>query len=145
MSDDHTPRWKYRFDNFQGVFDLLRQAMDQYHQHGLSQLEKEGAVQRFEYTMELAWKTIKDYLEYQQLALPQPTPRAVVREAFATGLVRDGQVWMDALDARNKMSHVYDINEFTRVIDEIQARYLPAIEELNLRLAQLQQEEQIDG
>ncbi len=59
-------------------------------------------TQRFEYSIELAWKTLKDYLEHQRVVLPQVTPRTVIREAFAARIIDDGQVWMDA---RNRMSH----------------------------------------
>ncbi len=131
---DNTPRWLYRFNNFQRAYTLLREAMQQAAKSGLNQLEKEGVIQRFEYGIELAWKTMKDYLEYQNIVLPQVTPRAVIKEAFAAKLISDGQAWMDALDARNKMSHTYDIEQFERVIEDIKDHYLPAMEALSLTL-----------
>jgi nucleotidyltransferase substrate binding protein (TIGR01987 family) len=70
---------------------------------------------------------MRDYLESQNVVFGQVTPRLVVRRAFEAGLVADGQAWMDALDARNKMSHVYDFKEFEAVIADIQARYLAAM------------------
>lgn len=90
------PRWKYRFDNYKRAFTLLREAMEQ---ETLSQLEQEGVIQRFEYTMELAWKTMKDYLESQNVVFDQITPRAVIRRAFEAGLVKDGETWQNALPA----------------------------------------------
>lgn len=71
----------------------------------LTQLEKEGCVQRFEYAFELGWKTMKDYLAGEGVSLPTITPATVIRAAFEAKLVKDGQVWMEALDARDKMSH----------------------------------------
>ena len=65
-------RWKQRFQNFDRGFALLRQAME----HGpsaLNQLEKEGAIQRFEYYFELAWKTLKDFLEEGGLSISPVT------------------------------------------------------------------------
>ena len=136
---DNTPRWLYRFDNFQRAYVLLKEAMQQAAESGLNQLEKEGVIQRFEYGIELAWKTMKDYLEYQNIVLSQVTPRAVIREAFSAKLINDGQTWMDALDARNKMSHTYDMAQFERVIGDIGDQYLPAMEALYLTLLSYRQ------
>ena len=88
MPDD-TPRWKYRFDNFSRALSLLNEAIDRLDEVGLSQLEKEGTIQRFEYTMELAWNVIKDYLQGEGVAFPQATPRAVLRRAFEMGVVNE--------------------------------------------------------
>lgn len=137
---DNKPRWLYRFDNFQRAYTLLREAMQQAAESGLNQLEKEGVIQRFEYGIELAWKTMKDYLEYQNVVLSQVTPRTVIREAFTAKLINNGQTWMEALDARNKMSHTYDMEQFESVIDDIKDRYLPAMEELYFTLLQYAQE-----
>ena len=123
-------RWHYRFDNFKRAFVLLREAIELRGDKELSQLEKEGIIQRFEYTMELAWKTMKDYLESQNVVLERLTPRAVIKDAFEAKLITDGQAWLDALDARNKMSHTYDVNEFEKVIQRIESDYLAVIESL---------------
>lgn len=64
----------------------------------MSDLEKEGVVQRFEYTFELAWKTLKDYLVYSGVVLDQITPRKVIKEAFAAKIIDDGQIWIDMLE-----------------------------------------------
>jgi nucleotidyltransferase substrate binding protein (TIGR01987 family) len=124
MTDD-TPRWKYRFDNYKRAFTLLRQAMEQ---ETLSALEQEGVIQRFEYTMELAWKTMKDYLESQNLVLDQITPRAVIRTAFEAGIIQDGETWQKALDARNKMSHTYNFETFSKVVEDIRQHYLAVLD-----------------
>jgi len=128
------PRWHYRFDNFKRAYLLLSDAMDQVNERSLSQLEKEGIIQRFEYTIELAWKTMKDYLESQNIIFDQVTPRAIVKDAFAAKLILDGDTWMAALDARSKMSHTYDFKKFEEVIDAINRRYLTVISELYLKL-----------
>ena len=126
------PRWKYRFDNYERAFLLLREALDE--ERELSQLEQEGVIQRFEYTMELVWNVMKDYLESENLVLPQVTPRAVIRAAFASRLISDGETWMEALDDRNKMSHTYDFKKFKEVIDRIRRRYLTVMGELYAKL-----------
>lgn len=127
------PRWKYRFDNYKRAFTLLREAMEQ---ETLSQLEQEGVIQRFEYTMELAWKTMKDYLESQNVIFDQITPRAVIRRAFEAGLIKDGETWQNALDARNKMSHTYNFETFGKVITEIRQHYLAVLDEFYFFLLQ---------
>lgn len=125
---DATPRWLYRFKNYKRAFVLLREAIET--EHGLNQLEKEGSVQRFEYAFELAWKTMKDFLEWEGVALSVITPATVIRAAFEARLIADGQVWMEALDARNKMSHTYDFSKFEQVIADIASRYLAAMDAL---------------
>ena len=96
----------------------------------LSLLEKEGVIQRFEYTFELAWKTVKDFLESGGLVITPVTPRQVVKDAFAAKVIADGQVWIDMLDHRNLLSHTYDSSVFEEAVDAIAARYLPAMDEL---------------
>ncbi len=129
---DPTPRWQYRFDNYRRAFALLREAIGQ--ERPLNQLEKEGVIQRFEYTVELAWKTLKDYLESENVVLEQITPRAVIRRAFEAGIIKQGESWQNALDARNRMSHTYSFESFERVIADIRCSYLAAFEELYLFL-----------
>ena len=133
MTDD-TPRWVYRFRNYMRAFSLLREAIEMMETRELSQLEKEGVIQRFEYTIELAWNVMKDYLESENVVFDQVTPRAVIRKAFETNLVEDGAVWMDALDMRNRMSHTYNFATFERVVESIRRRYLAAFSELHMKL-----------
>ena len=123
---DNTPRWLYRFDNYKRAFILLREAIES--EKPLTQLEKEGCIQRFEYAFELAWKTIKDYLEGEGLIISPLTPSNVIRTAFEARVIAEGQVWFDALDARNKMSHTYDLAKFEQVITDIRSSYLAAME-----------------
>ena len=124
-----TPRWYSRFDNFQRAFILLRQA----HEQGepLTQLEMEGFIRRFRYTMNLAWKTMKDYLESENVVLDQVSPRTVIRQAFEAGIVQQGETLQKALDACNRMSHTYSFETFKRVIADIRSDYLDAFEELH--------------
>ncbi len=134
--NDETTRWQYRFENYSRAFTLLREAIEQMDEIELKQLEKEGVIQRFEYTMELAWKVMKDYLEYQGIVFEQVTPRAVIRKAFEAKLIGDGQTWMNALDARNRMSHTYDFSQFEEVIKKIKQSYLAAMDDLHIVLVE---------
>ena len=123
-------RWKQRFHNFDRAFVLLREAL-QRTPEALSMLEKEGVIQRFEYTFELAWKTLKDYLEEGGLVISPVTPRQVIKEAFAAKVISDGEVWINMLDNRNLLSHTYDFSVFEQAVKAIAEHYLPAMEKLH--------------
>jgi nucleotidyltransferase substrate binding protein (TIGR01987 family) len=97
----------------------------------LSALEKEGTVQRFEFALELAWKTLKDYLEHEGTVIEPVTPRNVIKEAFAARILGDGQVWIDMLDHRNVLSHTYDSATFEKAVQAIDKRYSVAIDALH--------------
>ncbi len=121
-------RWNQRFENFERAFLLLKEAFEK-DIATMSDLEKEGVVQRFEYTFELAWKTLKDYLVYSGVAFDQITPRSVIKQAFAARIIEDGQTWIDMLEQRNLMSHTYDKETFDAVVRNISQRYFVALEQ----------------
>jgi nucleotidyltransferase substrate binding protein (TIGR01987 family) len=128
MNDDI--RWQQRFDNFDRAFVLLREVYER-GVDALSQLEKEGAIQRFEVAFELAWKTLKDYLEENGIVVNPVTPRNVIKEAFAAKLLDDAQVWIDMMLHRNLLSHTYDNAVFEAVLRTVVERYFPAFDHLH--------------
>ena len=132
-----TPRWEYRFDNYKRAFNLLHEAIEIMRQHEISQLEKEGIIQRFEYTWELAWKVLKDYLESTGIIVETVTPTSVIKAAFAAKIIENGEIWMQALDSRNKMSHTYNIKVFEQIISDIDKHYLGILESMYLKLYQI--------
>ena len=81
------------------------------------------------------WNLLKDRLEYDGVSLPTVTPRQVIRQAFQSNLIQDGDTWVDMLTDRNLMSHTYDLATFDVVIDRIQRRYLTILGELHERLS----------
>lgn len=101
---DEDIRWKQRFDNFLAALTQLDYAVSEI--SNPSNLEKEGTIQRFEFTHELAWSVMKDYLEYEGIAGIIGS-RSASREAFNKGLIANGQVWMDMIDSRNRTVHTY--------------------------------------
>ena len=129
------PRWKYRFTNFSRAFTLLRDALEP-GVEALNQLEREGVIQRFEYTFELAWNTLKDRLEYDGIAFQSVTPRSVIRQAFQSGLIENGETWLDMLTDRNLSSHTYDAARIEAVLRNIHDRYLALLNDLYLKLAE---------
>ncbi len=124
-------RWKQRFDNFAQVYLLLREAFAR-GVAPLSQLEKEGAIQRFEMTFELAWKTMSDYLQESGLELRPVTLRKVIKEAFAARILENAQEWIDMMLHRNLLSHTYDSKGFEEVLQAVDKRYLSAFERLHV-------------
>jgi nucleotidyltransferase substrate binding protein (TIGR01987 family) len=130
---DPDSRWKQRFSNFERALALLDEALRNVAE--LSLLEKEGAIQRFEYTLELAWKTLKDFLEESGLVISPVTPRQVLKEAFAAKIVSDGQVWIDMVSTRNLLSHTYDSSVFEEAVAAVETNYLPAMKSLRAYLA----------
>ena len=132
---ENKPRWQYRFDNFKRAYMLLQEICDRYQQEELEQIAKEGMIQRFEFCMELAWKTIKDYMEYRNFVFAQRFPRAIIREAYAAKFISDAEAWMSALDDRNKVSHTYDFKTFEKVITRISASHIHCFSELYEKLA----------
>src|SRR6266404_2985533 len=123
-------RWKQRFQNFDRAYFLLSEALEG-GSAALNQLEKEGAIQRFEYSFELAWKTIKDFLEDGGMVFATITPRQVLKDAFAAKMIADGQVWIDMLDHRNLLSHTYNSASFEKAVEAVATRYLPAMKTLH--------------
>ncbi len=126
-------RWKQRFANFNRAFLLLREAMEN-DISTLNQLEKEGIIQRFEYTFELAWKVLKDKIENDGLVLDQISPKAVIKQAYAAKYINDPDTWLKMIGDRNLMGHTYDFVKFEAVIQSIADNYLPMLQEWYLEL-----------
>lgn len=133
MNSHKDIRWKQRFQNFKKAFNQLRVAVNQY--PDLNDMEKEGMVQRFEYTFELAWKTLKDYLESREVEAK--FPRDVIKLAFQYEIIKDGETWMDMLERRNEISHTYNETYFQNVVKLITGPYFQAISQLLDRLESL--------
>jgi len=128
-------RWQQRLTNFERALRLLREAMA----HGpeaLNQLEKEGVIQRFECCFELAWKTVKDYMEASGVVFDVVMPRQVIKDAFAAKVLEDGATWIAMLDHRNLLAHTYNPAVFEQAVDAIHQRYLPQLQELHRFLQQ---------
>ena len=130
MSQDPDIRWKQRFQNFDRAFVLLRDALEN-GPDALNQLEKEGVIQRFEFSFELAWKTLKDFMEQDGFVFATITPRQVLKDAFATKILADGQVWIDMLDHRNLLSRTYNLAKFEEAVNAVHERYLDAFDHLH--------------
>lgn len=127
MSEDI--RWKQRFSNFKKATIQLTEFIDK---GDLNKFEVQGLIQCFEYTFELAWKTMKDYLEFEGYEVK--SPRSTIQTAFQTQLITDGHVWIDALEKRNLMAHTYDEAIAKQAEELIKTHYYPVIKELLYKL-----------
>ncbi|MDP4837591.1 MAG: nucleotidyltransferase substrate binding protein [Burkholderiales bacterium] len=122
-------RWKQRLTNYTRAFQSLTEAVELSQQRGLSALEQQGLIQSFEFTHELAWKMLKDYLEYQGVSNIIGS-RDASRVAFQNALIQDGEVWMQMIAARNQTSHTYNLKIAQSVVESILNRFYPAFKQL---------------
>lgn len=117
----HDIRWKQRLSNFEKSLNLLEQALkneepDIFHRAAI--------IQFFEMSIELAWKTLKDYLEDQGFS-DVSTPRNAIKKSFETGIINHGHRWMNALEDRNQTVHAYDEEKAMEVESLIRNNYFP--------------------
>ncbi|NTV66867.1 MAG: nucleotidyltransferase [Chlorobaculum sp.] len=120
-------RWKQRFENYDRAFNLLQSAFLSRTLDDFSDLELEGLIQRFEFSFELAWKTMKDFLEDSGIQIVPVTPKSVIKEAFAAKVIDDGQGWIDMMLERNLLTHTYDEKRFRSALVNIWNKYLPLL------------------
>ncbi|HNR80864.1 MAG TPA: nucleotidyltransferase substrate binding protein [Candidatus Pacearchaeota archaeon] len=125
-----TPRWQQRLKDFEKSAARLKEAASK---KEFSDLEKDGVIQRFEFTFELAWKTLKDYLENQGFS-GIASPKKALQKSFSMDLASDGNVWINMLEDRNRMSHPYSRAASEKIFQNIKKYYVPAIDELAANL-----------
>ena len=119
-------RWKQRFQNFEKAFLKLKEAMDT---NNLNELERNGLVQRFEFTLDLSWKVLKDFLEEKGFDF-KPSPKDTIRQAFESGYIEYAQDLIEGLEIRNELSHDYNGEKFEKSEDELRGKVFPALEKL---------------
>lgn len=125
-------RWQQRFSNYRRALAQLGRFIEQ---KELNELEKQGLVQAFEYTHELAWKTLSDFLQSRGSTEIFGSKDAA-REAFRLGLIEDGEVWMEMVKSRNLSSHTYNEETTQQIITAIHQHYYQAFVALEKTLAE---------
>jgi len=115
-------RWKQRLANYGKALENLVRAVQLAGTRPLSELERQGLIQSFEFTHELAWNVMKDWFEYQGNQEISGS-RDASREAFARGLVKDGEAWMEMIKSRNQSSHTYNLETALEIASLIVNRY----------------------
>ena len=129
-------RWQQRLSNYNKALLQLGDAVDLSQQRALSDLEKQGLIQAFEFTHELAWNVIKDYFAYQGNTAITGS-RDAVREAFEKGLVEDGEGWMEMIISRNQSSHTYNQETADAITEKITGAYIDLFRDLQKRMQDL--------
>ena len=125
-------RWKQRFSNFDKAYFQLSEFLAQ---KSLNKFELQGLIQCFEYTFELAWKTMKDFLI--EAGFTVTSPRDTIQTAFSSGLIEDGHLWIDAMLKRNLFAHTYNENLTNTAEDLIRNQYYGIIKDLHSKLASM--------
>jgi nucleotidyltransferase substrate binding protein (TIGR01987 family) len=122
-------RWKQRLDNYCRSYSQLNKAVLAHNDQPDNELIQMALVKSFEMTFELAWKTMKDYLKFNGIDVK--LPREVIKQAFANDIIVDGQMWIDMLENRNVMAHVYDEALAHETVFRISRNYISALQQLH--------------
>lgn len=137
-------RWKQRFNNYIKAFQTLVEAVELAKTRELSKLEEQGLIQSFEFTHELAWNVLKDYLEDKGIAGLIGSKDAT-RIAFKNGLIEKGEDWMKMIEARNKTSHTYNPKIAREVVEDVLERFYPAFESMAKKFTELNDQGTMDS
>jgi nucleotidyltransferase substrate binding protein (TIGR01987 family) len=128
--EDKEIRWQQRFYNFNKAFKQLERFNEV---ENLNEMEQQGLIKAFEYTFELAWKTLQDLLKVKGY-IDIVGPRPVIEQSFQDGYISDGNGWMRMHKSRNLTSHTYDEQTAEEIIENIRNEYYDLLRNLILRL-----------
>jgi len=140
MEEKQDIRWHQRFNSFQQALGRLKETVNQRKPETLSELEKEGLIQRFEYTFELSWKMLQDLLKdrgYTDIKGPNPT----LQQAFKDGYITDHDGWRNMKRGRETTSHTYNEGSATKIAGHIYAEYVKLLVELENTMLKIKTEE----
>ncbi|HMU63552.1 MAG: nucleotidyltransferase substrate binding protein [Nitrosomonas sp.] len=135
--NDPDIRWQQRFANYQKALLQLQNAVELSNQRALSPLEKQGVIQAFEFTHELAWNLLKDFLQDQGNQNIRGSKDAT-REAFKVELIQDGDQWMAMIQSRNISSHTYNEHTAEQLVNAIIHDYYPLFRTLKKEIEKYQ-------
>ena len=124
-------RLKERYEDYCKALNRLKEALEE----NATEIVIDGTIQRYEFTFELAWKVMKDYLEYNGLTDSIASPRGVIQQAYQAEIIQNGDVWIQMMLDRNAMSHLYDEEKSREIYNNIKEKYLVQLEELKNFLA----------
>ncbi len=134
-------RWIQRFNSFSKALQQMENAVVLSKERPLSKLEEQGMIQDFEYTHELAGKTMKDFLEDKGNDSLYGS-KDVTRAAFKLGLIENGDIWMDMIKSRNQTSHTYNEENAVEIVNDITNNYFKNFISLFEKFNQLKDEEE---
>lgn len=119
-------RWQKRLSDYEEAIKRLEESLNK---KDFTELEKDGVIQRFEFTFEQAWKTLKDYLEDQGFS-DVVSPKKAIKQAFESNLLVQGNVWTDMLEDRNRLSNLYNQKISESIFDNIKSKYSQELADL---------------
>lgn len=119
-------RFEERRKEFSNAVERLKEALEEKE----NDIIIDGVLHRFEFTFELAWKTMKDYLEYVGVIEKTGSPREIIKSAFEYGMLEDGEAWIKMMLARNSLSHLYDEAKSREVYQDIKNSYFNLLRKL---------------
>ena len=140
MDKNQDVRWRQRLQSFRRAFVQLANGTGIAKERPLSSLETQGLIQAFEFTHELAWKVMKDFLSSRG-TMNLYGSKDATREAFTLGLIANGEVWMEMIQSRNQTSHTYNKETADEIADAIVGRYAREFEMLLERFTELEAQE----
>ncbi len=132
MSDDI--RWIQRFNSYKKAFATLERSVVAAQERKLNEMEEQGLVQSFEFTFELSWKLLKDYLESKGFRDFHGSKDSF-KLAFQEGLISDGEIWMEMIDNRNRSSHTYEEGIARLIISLVLSKYFLKFKELSEKMS----------
>jgi nucleotidyltransferase substrate binding protein (TIGR01987 family) len=130
---DKDIRWEQRFANYKKALARLSEASGRAMTEELTELEEEGLIQRFEYTYELAWKTLQDLLRYKGYT-DISGPKDVLNQAFLDGYIKGEVGWRAMKKSRELSSHTYNQETAEEIVDSVVATYWQLLKDLDVRL-----------
>jgi nucleotidyltransferase substrate binding protein (TIGR01987 family) len=126
---------EFKYQNLVSAYNRLFEAVKLYGDK--NDIVRDSIIQRFEFTYELAWKTLKAYMEYAGLTLETSFPRSIFKEAYANKIIDDEKVWLKLLEDRNLTSHIYDEKLANEIADRIINIYIHKLGSLVKKLGEL--------
>ncbi|MCO4785247.1 MAG: nucleotidyltransferase substrate binding protein [Marinomonas atlantica] len=115
-------RWLQRFEYFKKAYAQLQEALQLMAERELSNIEKQGSIQAFEFTYELAWNVLRDYLVWQGAETISGS-RDAIREGYKRELISDGHAWLAMLQDRNRTVHTYNEATANQIIENLRSSY----------------------
>ena len=128
------PRWPQRLASYRSSLEHLSAAVDLYRMRDLSVLERAGLAQLFEVSWDLAWQLMADFMTAEGKPPTLRSPRHVIREAFAAGLIDNGELWMETIDTRNMFTHVYNEERLNAGLSKVVHGYFATMVNLAERI-----------
>lgn len=126
-------RFEERQSDYKKALSKLKEAL----REEPTEIVIDGILHRYEFTFELAWKTIKDYLEYMGIVNKVGSPRENIQLAYQQGIINDGELWIEMMLSRNSLSHLYDEETSRKIYNDIKNKYIQAFENLEEKFEEI--------